>query len=162
MTIRIYRRSRRGVNIAAVRRSMVIVLRSLGLPNRSVLELTLADDSEVKGLHARHFGLNTRTNVVSFGLWRGSPHRVRSQIGKQSRGIPVPLGDVVISVQRAEAEARRAGYSTHRRVLELAVHGILHLLGYEHEHGGRPAREMRKWETRLLRSMGDILCTGTI
>ena len=60
------------------------------------------------------------------------------------------LGDVVISLEMAERDAQREGTGLDRKVAELVVHGILHLIGYDHVKGGHQARRMRTREAELL------------
>ena len=64
------------------------------------------------------------------------------------------LGDVVISAETAAREAQDAGMSARERMLELLVHGICHLTGYDHERGTEEeAREMEEAEERLVREI---------
>jgi rRNA maturation RNase YbeY len=64
---------------------------------------------------------------------------------------PELLGDIVISVPVAEKQARAAGHSLAREIELLLVHGLLHLLGYDHERGPAEARRMRSRERMLLK-----------
>jgi probable rRNA maturation factor len=64
-------------------------------------------------------------------------------------GDPV-LGDIVISVERAAAQARERGHTLEREMDVLLVHGLLHLLGHEHTRGGKEAQKMRAMEKELL------------
>ncbi len=65
-------------------------------------------------------------------------------------GAPRVLGDVVISVETAARQATQLGHSLETEMRRLLVHGLLHLLGYEHVHGGRQAAKMKREEARLL------------
>lgn len=60
------------------------------------------------------------------------------------------LGDIVISVEKAGEQARERGHSLEHELNLLLIHGLLHLLGYEHSRGGAEARKMRAREKRLL------------
>jgi len=66
---------------------------------------------------------------------------------------PNLLGDVVICVDTALRESRLAGRTLEERVIELLVHGVLHLCGYDHENGGRPARRMADKSRRLMKKI---------
>ncbi len=60
------------------------------------------------------------------------------------------LGDVIISVEQAQKEAEAAGLPTYERLAALIIHGLLHVLGFDHEKGGAEARRMRYKEKKLL------------
>ena len=149
MRITIVRRSRRRVDVSLLRARASRLLKRLRTPSSSELNVILESDPAVRRLHRRYFGLNTKTNVISFGQWEGDPARVRDQWSGRTANLPLPLGDVVISVDRAKAEADAAGMSLDTRVAQLLIHGVLHLLGHEHERGGKSARSMEQEESRL-------------
>ncbi|MBN1103472.1 MAG: rRNA maturation RNase YbeY, partial [Deltaproteobacteria bacterium] len=66
---------------------------------------------------------------------------------------PGILGDVVVSVDTALEESRKTGESLERTLHRLLIHGVLHLLNYDHERSSREARRMRREEERLLALM---------
>jgi probable rRNA maturation factor len=109
-------------------------LRSAGL---SVL---LVGDRAMRTLNRRYRGKDRTTDVLSFSLCEGP-------------GAAMPhgfLGDIVISVPAAARQAREAGISLHGEIDRLLAHGLLHLLGYDHERGAAEERRMRSRERRLL------------
>lgn len=108
----------------------------------SELSVALVDDAEMAELNGRFRGRPRPTDVLSFSLLEGE---------HSERGGAL-LGDVVIAVETASRQARRAGHSLDREVARLLVHGLLHLLGHDHE---RPAerRAMRAEERRLWRAI---------
>ncbi|MBI5874324.1 MAG: rRNA maturation RNase YbeY, partial [Deltaproteobacteria bacterium] len=63
----------------------------------------------------------------------------------------VLLGDVVISIETAKAQAKENGVTLHQEIARLLIHGILHLLGFDHEKGRKEALRMKKEEERLLK-----------
>jgi len=63
------------------------------------------------------------------------------------------LGDVVVEAERVRQQAREAGHSVSREYRALIIHGILHLLGYDHEAGPQRKRTMRRREQELLESL---------
>jgi probable rRNA maturation factor len=75
------------------------------------------------------------------------------QEGPCSKINPHILGDVVISVETAKRQARQAGLSTVAVLERLLVHGVLHLVGYDHETTNREARQMEEKEQEILRAM---------
>jgi probable rRNA maturation factor len=106
------------------------------------LSLVLADDATVRDLNARWRGKNAATNVLAFASDE-SP----------ARGKPVLLGDVVLAYQTVarEAKEQKKGLADHLR--HLVIHGVLHLLGYDHMKAA-PAKRMEALETRILASLG--------
>ncbi len=87
-------------------------------------------------LNGKCFGKHYPTNVISFSYMDGFEGEV--------------IGDLVISVEQARIEADKAGLPFYERLIALIIHGLLHVLGFHHEEGGREARRMRYREKRLL------------
>jgi probable rRNA maturation factor len=108
------------------------------------LELSIAvtDDRAMRTLNRRYRGQDAPTDVLSFGLGPDAGFIVPP-------GRPRQLGEIVISYPTAARQARMDGQSVHDELAHLLVHGVLHLLGYDHE---RPpeAKTMRAREERLL------------
>ena len=86
------------------------------------LNLTFIDDKEMEELHIKWMDLPGSTDVLSFPM--DMP---------ESGDHPVTLGDIVISPRFAEHQATKAGHSTNHEIFILATHGLLHILGYDHE-----------------------------
>jgi len=75
------------------------------------------------------------------------------QEGKFSNISPTLLGDVVVSIDTALREGKKAGISLEERLTELLVHGILHLLGYDHENNEQEAEEMERKSKSVLKQL---------
>jgi probable rRNA maturation factor len=86
------------------------------------LNLTFIDDKEMQELHIKWMDLPGSTDVLSFPM--DMP---------ESGDDPVTLGDIVISPRFAEDQATKAGQSINHEIFILATHGLLHILGYDHE-----------------------------
>ena len=86
------------------------------------LNLTFIDDKEMEELHIKWMDLTGSTDVLSFPM--DMP---------DSGDDPVTLGDIVISPRFAQDQATKAGHSTNHEIFILATHGLLHILGYDHE-----------------------------
>jgi len=112
------------------------LLAALGLDDCE-LSVVLGDDAFVQDLNATWRDVDAPTDVLSF------PQDAR----------PL-LGDVVIGVETASRQAIDMGHALEVEVRVLLVHGLLHLLGHDHERGGRAANAMRKEEARLLALLG--------
>jgi probable rRNA maturation factor len=122
------------------------------------LALVLAGDRTVRTLNARYRGKDKSTDVLSFpgpcgGHARSETSRRRAAHCSACARGEGELGDVVISVPTAERNARRLGRTLPRELDVLALHGFLHLLGYDHEtDNGTMDRLERRLRMRLLGS----------
>jgi len=100
------------------------------------LSVVVTDDTEIQALNRQYRGLDAPTDVLSFG---GEPTEPSFVTAVEE---PPYLGDVVLSFHRAQEQAAERGHSTEEEVKLLIVHGILHLLGYDH---GTPEEKARMW-----------------
>jgi probable rRNA maturation factor len=100
------------------------------------MTILLADDAKLEALNAQFRGKQKPTNVLSFPAAGGDY-----------------LGDVAIAYGVTAREAKESGKSIHDHTLHLAVHGVLHLLGYDHE-SAREARIMEPLEIAILAKLG--------
>jgi probable rRNA maturation factor len=121
-----------------VRRVLEAGLTHLNLADAEVSVL-LTDDAGIAALNAQYRGRPEPTDVLSFAQREGEG---------ADPADPV-LGDIVISVERAARQAEEYGHSLAREVAFLAVHGLLHLLGYDHETPADEAEMMRETEAIL-------------
>ncbi|HNT57084.1 MAG TPA: rRNA maturation RNase YbeY [Syntrophales bacterium] len=130
------------VSLAALRRDLTDVLHTLALEKRE-LSLVLVGDEEIRTLNRLYLERDRPTNVLSFpaGEDRGDP------------GHPLPLGDIVISVDTAARDAGETGIPLEDALLFLVIHGLLHLAGYDHERPGSDEEAMRKKENELFRRL---------
>ncbi len=103
------------------------------------LSLVLVDDEQMARLNAEWRGSEGPTDVLSFSLAEGDHAEHRGPM----------LGDVVIGVEVAKRQAREIGHSLADELLRLLVHGVLHLLGHDHEQEDE-ARVMQAEEARVL------------
>jgi probable rRNA maturation factor len=105
------------------------------------LSLVLVGNREIRKLNAKYRGKNYPTDVLSFPIVNGVPSDVSL------------LGDVVISVEKARQQAQESGETLQEEMVRLLIHGILHLLGYDHERSERDARIMSRLEKRVHRKL---------
>jgi probable rRNA maturation factor len=120
---------------------------------RGTVSVALLSDARVRALNRRYRGVNQATDVLSFPASL-EPRAAKSKLRATSheRRVPSPsLGDIVISRGVARRQAREAGHSELTEWRVLALHGLLHLLGYDHE---RDRGRMRRVERRLRRQGG--------
>lgn len=116
-------------------------LRAIGRP-RAELSLSLVDDAAMGALNAAHRGKDGPTDVLSFSLLEGAYSEHRGAL----------LGDVVIDVEQAARQARRARRPLDDELAKLLIHGVLHLVGHDHEADDE-ARRMRAEERRLWKAL---------
>jgi probable rRNA maturation factor len=116
----------------------------LGIFPQAELVVLLTDDREMTNLNTAYRGRRRSTDVLAFSQLEGPAGSLHPQV----------LGDVVISVTTAERQARQRRASVLDEITELLVHGVLHLLGYDHERAGRTAAaQMRKKQRELVRRL---------
>ncbi|HUI25734.1 MAG TPA: rRNA maturation RNase YbeY [Candidatus Kryptonia bacterium] len=126
---------RRGVSAIRVRRHAQAVLGALE-ETPADLAISLVDDAEIRRLNRGYRGKDRPTDVLAFAM----------REGKRAPGDEAVLGDVVISLDTAARQAANRGASLENEVTTLLIHGILHLLGYDHERSPADARRMRHKE----------------
>jgi probable rRNA maturation factor len=123
-----------------------------GVTGSVILTLTLVDDEQMREINARHRGIDRPTDVLSFPLTDGTDAFALPP------GAPRELGDVVVSYPRAAAQAREYGHSVERELAYLVVHGVLHILGHDHEVPAEQA-VMRAREEAALETVGLVRST---
>ena len=123
-------------------RAIERTLEELGPAQGGEVSLSLVTDSEIRELNRAFRGIDRVTDVLSFAQREGAAGPVPPE-------APEPLGDVVIAIPRARRQAQEYGHALEREVAFLAVHGTLHLLGYDHEEP-LDEEEMNRWAERIL------------
>jgi probable rRNA maturation factor len=126
---------------------------------RGIVSVAIVSDAHVQRLNRRFRGVNKPTDVLSFPT-AGRPFQGRRSASPGHRGARTEaaalkaqrcMGDIVIARGMARRQAREAGHSEMTEWRVLALHGLLHLMGYDHE---RDAGRMRRMERRLRRKGG--------
>ncbi len=112
----------------------------MGESEEAELSLLLTDDATVHELNRTYRGVDKTTDVLSFS----------QREGENPDEWDTLLGDVIISVEQARRQAEEYGHSMAREVGFLTVHGVLHLLGWDHEEPDDERRMMAKTEEILL------------
>jgi probable rRNA maturation factor len=132
---------RRRPRAKATVKKAVLVAAKVASTRPADLAIVLTDDSAIRALNRQWRGKNAPTNVLSFPA--ASPAR-----GK-SRAAPLYIGDIVIAYETTAREAAAEGKRFSHHLAHLAVHGFLHLLGYDHEADDE-AIAMERLERRIL------------
>lgn len=137
--------NQRQVEIDPVRleRAAKVILNALGCTDAE-LSVVIVDDDEMAGLNRQYRNIESTTDVLAFSM----------QEGEYGDIMPELLGDVVISAPTAEAMSREHGVGRETVLDLLLVHGILHLLGHDHEPGAAEAQAMDAKTLDLMRFLG--------
>ena len=120
------------------------------LAPRVELGVRLADDAELRRLNHRYRGRDAPTNVLSFAASDATPGHLPA---RPEDGAPLALGDIVLALETVLDEAGAQGKPVADHVGHLVVHGVLHLVGYDHESDA-DANVMEWLETAVLAGLG--------
>ena len=109
-------------------------LNCLGVTDNKSIEIAITDDQKMTDLNLRHLGIDSTTDVLSFSNTH-SPNKKNAASEEEEEGMlmSVFIGEVVISNEQAERQADEKGISFMQEIAFLLAHGILHLLGWDHE-----------------------------
>lgn len=131
-----------------VRRAIVASLEYEGFCNNAEVSVTFTDNGGIRALNSQFREIDRETDVLSFPLtdFEGSEEPPTDEMS-------VALGDIVVSLEKAEEQAEQFGHSFEREVAFLCVHSMLHLLGYDHMEQDEE-QEMRRRQSEILTKMG--------
>jgi probable rRNA maturation factor len=120
-----------------------------GIEAGSELSVTFVNNEEIQQINNDYRGKNVPTDVISFAM----EELGEGEIAINVPGAPRMLGDIIISVERAKEQAADYGHSEERELGFLAIHGFLHLLGYDHMED-EDEKEMTEKQEAILQSFG--------
>ncbi len=126
-----------------VERAALAVLEQEGFRQDAEVSVLLADDQYIRELNKQYRGVDKPTDVLSFAQNEGDP--------MPGPGEEDLLGDVVISLQTAARQGEEYGHGLRREVAYLTAHGVLHLLGYDHQDEESRSLMREKEEAALAR-----------
>ena len=115
------------------------------------MSLVLADDALVQTLNRDYRDKDKPTNVLSFALLDDLEDT--DDVLARDEGMPILIGDVILAFETVQREAREQGKSVEDHLTHLVIHGVLHLLGYDHQ-SDPDADRMERLETSILARMG--------
>ena len=104
---------------------IIKILNLLGIDERNEISFLFTDDAMIKSLNSKYRSIDQATDVLSFAFEEGKDTF-------PSVGVNRILGDIIISIETAKRQAIEANHSLEWEIIILLVHGILHLLGYDH------------------------------
>ena len=137
-----------------IRDLALFVLEREGKPINTEVSISFVDDTAMAELNERFRGMEGPTDVLSFPMFDLSPGEKPGEEHEDPDTGLVPLGDMCISLERAAAQAEEYGHSVERELSYLAVHSVLHLLGYDHMDEGPMKAQMRRREEHILEGLG--------
>ena len=121
------------------------------------VDVLLTDDAGIHAINLEQREVDAPTDVLSFPMFQYEPGHppVDASDADPATGL-TPLGDMVISLERARAQGEEYGHGTRREAAYLAVHSVLHLLGYDHMDEGPEKARMRAREEAILGELGIV------
>lgn len=118
------------------------------------VDVLFTDDEGIHQINLEQREVDRPTDVLSFPMFDLQPGEHPTEEDADPGTGLVPLGDMVISLERAQAQGEEYGHGTRREVAYLAVHSVLHLLGYDHMDEGPMKAQMRAREEAILEQLG--------
>ena len=139
---------------AQLRRAVLAALEGEGVDVPCIVEVCVTDDAAIRQTNRETRGVDRPTDVLSFPMFELEPGEKPRADQADPDTDKVFLGDMMISLERANAQAAEYGHSPEREVCYLAVHSVLHLLGYDHLDEGPMKAQMRAREEAILGELG--------
>ena len=142
---------------ALIRKAIRTVLAMEGVTLPCEVNVCLTNDEGIHEVNLEMRNVDRPTDVLSFPMFDLVPGEAPTE-GDEDLLDPatgrLPLGDMVISVERVEAQAEEFGHSRRRELAYLVVHSVLHLLGYDHLDEGEEKARMRAREEAVMEELG--------
>jgi probable rRNA maturation factor len=144
-------------NCALLRKAIKTALRLEGVTLPCEVDVLLTGDVGIRQINRTQRDVDRATDVLSFPEFDFKPGQPPTP--ETAGDLPdftglLPLGDMVISMERAAAQAKEYGHSGRRELAYLAVHSTLHLLGYDHLDEGPMKTQMRVREEAIMAELG--------
>lgn len=133
------------IEIAPIKQAVSVTCRHLST-TATTLSIVITDDETVRQLNAAYRGLDTPTDVLSFENDADPDFPTNQLTGHH-------LGDIIIAYPYAQRQATMAGHSPAAEIILLTVHGLLHLLGFDHDTSQTKA-QMWHWQRQIMAELG--------
>jgi probable rRNA maturation factor len=150
--IQIDERFENDVDPTLIERAVAAALAAEGAAGSIEVSVLVTDDASLHRLNRDYRGVDAPTDVLSFADDEESDAAHRLFV--RAPDVPRYLGDLAISYERVVAQAAEYGHSRERELAFLTVHGMLHLLGYDHERGPEDQAAMRAREEVIMEQIG--------
>ena len=122
----------------------VKIFEELKLHGEYITDVTIVDNKKIHKINREFRNVDRPTDVISFAF-------LDDQKEKELKGGPINLGQIIISFEKAEEQAKEYGHSLKREMAFLFVHGMLHLLGYDH---------MKEEDEKIMFTLQDKILGG--
>ncbi len=141
-------------NCALIRRTIRTALAAEGLTAPCEVDVLLTDDDGIHEINREMRQVDRPTDVLSFPEFELTPGQLPGPEDADPGTGLIPLGDMVLSMERVAAQAREYGHSKRRELSYLVTHSVLHLLGYDHLDEGPMKAQMRAREEAVMALLG--------
>lgn len=141
-------------NCALIRRTIRTALAAEGLTAPCEVDVLLTDDDGIHEINREMRQVDRPTDVLSFPEFELTPGQLPGLEDADPGTGLIPLGDMVLSMERVAAQAREYGHSKRRELSYLVTHSVLHLLGYDHLDEGPMKAQMRAREEAIMALLG--------
>lgn len=129
-------------------------LEAEGMTAPCEISVLITDDEGIRQINSEQRGIDRPTDVLSFPMFDLTPGQHPGASDADPETGLIPLGDMVISLERAQVQGEEYGHGLDREISYLAVHSVLHLLGYDHLDEGEQKARMRDREEAILTALG--------
>ena len=141
-------------NCALIRRTIRTALAAEGLTAPCEVDVLLTNDENIHAINQDMRNVDRATDVLSFPEFELTPGQLPGPEDADPGTGLIPLGDMVLSMERVAAQAREYGHSKRRELSYLVTHSVLHLLGYDHLDEGPMKAQMRAREEAIMALLG--------
>lgn len=139
---------------ALIRRTIRTALAAEGLTAPCEVDVLLTDDEGIHQINLDMRNVDRPTDVLSFPEFDLTPEELPAAEDADPGTGLIPLGDMVLSMERVAAQAEEYGHSRQRELAYLVTHSVLHLLGYDHLDEGEMKQQMRGREEAIMALLG--------
>ena len=131
-----------------IKNAIAETLKSEEFTDNCEASVTIVTEERIRELNKEYRQKDAVTDVLSFPMY------TRDELLAEPGDVRIPIGDIVICLQRAKEQAEAYGHSLEREIAFLTVHSVLHLLGYDHEISPEAEKEMFLRQEEILATMG--------
>ena len=139
---------------AFIRKVIRTALAAEGVDFHCEVDVRVTSDAGIHEINLEMRGVDRPTDVLSFPTFDLRPGELPGEADADVATGLVPLGDMCLSLERVQAQAKEYGHSNRRELAYLVVHSVLHLLGYDHLDEGPQKAQMRAREDAILEELG--------